>query len=109
MNLYQAEWCPYSSAVRERLTELGIDFVARQVAPWPEERQALVEVADTDEIPVLDADGAMYVGTRAIFAFLARFDPPPYAVEHRGRYREHAPARTRDVPGAILDRAAPVP
>ncbi len=109
MNLYQAEWCPYSSAVRERLTELGIDFVARQVAPWPEERQALIEAAGTDEIPVLHADGAMYVGTHAIFAFLARFDPPPDAVEHRGRYREHAPARARDVPGAILDRAAPFP
>ena len=109
MNLYQAEWCPYSSAVRERLTELGIDFVARQVEPWPEERHALIEAAGTDEIPVLAAEGATYVGTRAIFAFLARFDPSPYAVEHRRRYREHAPARARDVPGALLDRAAPVP
>jgi glutaredoxin len=31
LTLYQAEWCPYSSAVRQRLTELGIDFVAKQV------------------------------------------------------------------------------
>jgi hypothetical protein len=30
IELFQAEWCPYSSAVRERLTELGIDLVARQ-------------------------------------------------------------------------------
>ena len=28
LTLYQAEWCPFSSAVREVLTELGIDFVA---------------------------------------------------------------------------------
>jgi len=25
LTLYQAEWCPFSSAVREALTELGID------------------------------------------------------------------------------------
>ena len=31
LTLYQAEWCPFSSAVREVLTELGIDFLARQV------------------------------------------------------------------------------
>ena len=29
--LYQAEWCPYSSYVREQLTERGVAFVARQV------------------------------------------------------------------------------
>ena len=31
MELYQAEWCPYSSRVRQRFTELGVSFVARQV------------------------------------------------------------------------------
>ena len=31
MELYQAEWCPHSHKVRQRLTELGIDFTARQV------------------------------------------------------------------------------
>ena len=43
LTLYQAEWCPFSSAVREVLTELGLDFVARQVEPWPEQRTALLE------------------------------------------------------------------
>jgi glutathione S-transferase len=107
-SLYQAEWCPYSSAVRERLTELGIDFVARQVEPWPEERHALVDKTGKDEIPVLEADGKFYTGTREIFAFLDQFDPSPYAAEHRSRYREHAPARMRDATGVLLDRAAPV-
>ena len=32
LTLYQAEWCPFSSAVREILTELGLDFVARHNA-----------------------------------------------------------------------------
>ena len=41
IELYQAEWCPFSAAVRERMTELRLEFVAHQVAPWPEERIAL--------------------------------------------------------------------
>ena len=32
VELYQAEWCPHSHNVRQRLTELGIDFMARQFA-----------------------------------------------------------------------------
>ncbi|MFL5925844.1 MAG: glutaredoxin family protein [Gaiellaceae bacterium] len=108
IELYQAEWCPYSSAVRERLTELGLDFVARQVPPWPEQRTALVERAGVDSIPVLVVDGDVHVGTREIFAFLDGLEAPPAAAEHRGRYHEHAPARHKDVPGRLLDRAAPV-
>ena len=47
LTLYQAEWCPFSSAVREILTEFGLDFVARQVEPWPEQRDGLRAVAGT--------------------------------------------------------------
>ena len=32
LELYQAEWCPYSHRVRTRLTELGVDVILRQVA-----------------------------------------------------------------------------
>src|SRR5213076_3630999 len=51
--LWQAEWCPFSSAVREVLTELGIHFVARQVEALPEDRSALREELGTDQIPSL--------------------------------------------------------
>jgi glutaredoxin len=108
IELYQAEWCPYSSAVRERLTELGIDFVARQVAPWPEQRTALVERVGVDSIPVLVVDGDVHVGTRKIFAFLDRLELPPSGSEHRARYHEHGPARHGDVTGRLLEQAAPV-
>jgi glutaredoxin len=66
LTLYQAEWCPFSSAVREVLTELGLDFVARQVEPWPDQRKELKQVTETDQIPVLVADGQLYRGTREI-------------------------------------------
>jgi glutathione S-transferase len=101
--LWQAEWCPYSSAVRERLTELGIDFVARQAAPYPEQR------GEIDQIPTLELeDGTRIEGTRAIFAHLASAEPGRWEREHRQRYVDHAEARESDAPGWILDRAAPL-
>lgn len=102
LTLYQAEWCPFSSAVRERLTELGVDVIVRQVAPWPEQR------TQVDEIPALDTDDDTRItGTRAIFDYLRGFDEPEFAAAHRKRYVEHAPARTDDAAGTILERAAP--
>ncbi len=92
--LYQAEWCPFSSAVRELLTELGIDVVLRQVEPFPEQRVQLREVAGTDEIPVLlTEDGRVFRGTREIFAHLATRDAWQFAAAHRRRYAEHRDAR----------------
>jgi hypothetical protein len=29
--LFQTEWCPGSRRVRQRLTEFGVDYIARQV------------------------------------------------------------------------------
>jgi glutathione S-transferase len=102
ITLYQAEWCPYSSAVRERLTELGLDFVARQVEPWPDGRAAV------DEIPTLETeDGVRFAGTGPIFEFLAAFEPWQHEQAHRGRYDEHAAARRREVTAEILRRIRP--
>jgi len=101
--LYQAEWCPFSSAVRELLTELGIDVVVRQVEPWPEEREHLRQVAGTDQIPVLLAeDGQIFRGTREIFAHLATREPGRFAAAHRRRYADHQDARESDATGQLL-------
>jgi glutathione S-transferase len=98
--LYQAEWCPFSSAVREILTELGIDFVE----PWAEERNELLEVAGTDQIPVLqEPDGSVYRGTREIFAHLREREPWRYAAAHRRRYADHRPAREAEAPGRLIE------
>jgi uncharacterized protein len=105
LTLYQAEWCPFSSAVRELLTELGIDFVAKQVEPWPEQRETLREVAGDDQIPTLVGDdGDVYRGTRAILRFLEQQQPSPYAAGHRQRYHDHAPARDEDATGQLISR-----
>ena len=104
VTLYQAEWCPFSSAVREVLTELGIDFVARQVEPWPEQRTELSALGGDDLIPVLqEEDGTLYRGTRAIFTHLRERDPWQFAAAHRRRFAAHRDARESDVPGQLLE------
>jgi uncharacterized protein len=104
LTLYQAEWCPFSSAVREVLTELGLDFVARQVEPWPRERDELRSVAETDQIPVLQTvDGRLYRGTREIFAHLHERDPWRFAAAHRRRFADHRDARESDATGQLIE------
>ena len=52
VELYQAEWCPHSHKVRQRLTVLGLDFWARQVAADPDDREQMHQHVGTNEIEV---------------------------------------------------------
>jgi len=96
IELFQAEWCPYSSLVRQQLTELGLDFVARQVPPSPDQRDELRERSGQASIPVaVLEDGTVLAGdAEEIVAALAeRFPPGPCAAEHRREALRHgAPA-----------------
>jgi len=86
--LWQTEWCPASHRVRQRLTELGIDCVLRQVEPEPEERARLVKTTGARTIPVLVCpDEAIVVGEEAILRHLdGRF--ATLAAAHRERARK---------------------
>lgn len=92
LTLYQAEWCPHSHKVRQRLTELGLDFVAKQVEPKAEDRDVLRTVTGTDEIPVLvTEDGeAIDVDDRIIEWLDARYPEPETAKGHRAQLRAHS-------------------
>lgn len=83
--LYQTEWCPASRRVRERLTELGVDYLAHQVPVERSKRDVLVEATGTDTIPALILDDRRaIVGEDAISAYLEEcFDEPPEAQAHR--------------------------
>jgi glutaredoxin len=89
--LYQAEWCPYSACVRQRLTELGLDVILRQVEPEPEERERLHDVTGQREIPVLLLDdGSALVGMDEILELLDDgLEDPRYAEAHREQARAH--------------------
>lgn len=93
IQLYQAEWCPFSSLVRERCTELGVAFVARQVPVRHPDRTELLRVTGGDEIPamVLD-DGTVLTGSDTLLAWLdANFDEVPDAALHRRQYALEGP------------------
>ena len=84
LELYQTEWCPASHRIRERLTELGLDYLVHQVPVERDARTVLVAATGADSIPVLIEDGEAVVGEDAIDAYLdERFDETPEAEKHR--------------------------
>lgn len=94
IELYQAEWCPHSHRVRQRLTELGQHFAARQVEADPAARNAMRAAVGSDSIPLLLAeDGTTYAGEETILAYLDRtFHETPDAERHRQNDRDEGPA-----------------
>ncbi len=91
----QAEWCPHSHRVRQRLTELGLPFVAMQVEPRPEDRHELRDASGDDEIPVLVTDEGESIGDAdEIIAWLdAHYAEPKTARGHRAQARAHESSR----------------
>jgi glutathione S-transferase len=93
ITLYQAEWCPHSHRIRQRLTELGLDFVARQVQVDPDDRTELADATGQRSIPalVLD-DGTVLSGEEEILPALdERFTEPAEAERHRAKAVEEWP------------------
>jgi len=97
IQVFQAEWCPFSAQVRQRLNELDLPFVALPVPAANEERTVMQERTGTRTIPaVILADGTVLAGDAAeIVAGLdARFPEPPSAQAHRDALAEHPLGRT---------------
>ena len=94
LELWQTEWCPASRRVRQRLTELGVDYVTHQVPVEQEHRDALRRATASSTIPVLTLeDGSTMVGEDAIRLQLElHFAEPPEAEAHR---QKAAKARRR--------------
>ena len=88
LELWQTEWCPASRRVRQRLTELGIDCLIRQVPVEKEERRALRQATGADTIPALVFDGGeIAVGEDAI---LHLFEAAAYEPEQVEAHRQKA-------------------
>jgi glutathione S-transferase len=86
LELWQTEWCPSSGRVRERLTELGLPFTARQVPVEQDAREDLQATTGQRTIPVLVADGKAYCGEQMILGHLtSSYDEPPGASLHRDK------------------------
>jgi len=93
VTVWQAEWCPYSSRVRQRLTELGVPYVAMPVEPEGSDRATMREAVGTDEIPVVVLDDGTVLSGDAdeIVAQLGeRFPEGVWAEGHRDQARAHS-------------------
>jgi glutathione S-transferase len=85
--LYQTEWCPASRRVRQRLTELDVSYVSRQVPVERVDRVELLTRTGSDSIPALVCEhGDVHVGEEEILAYLdERFAEPAGAEAHRSK------------------------
>jgi glutathione S-transferase len=87
LELWQTEWCPASRRVREQLTELGVDYITRQVPVDKDHRTALKRLTGSDTIPALVLeDGTVIIGEDSIRRQLdERIAAPPGAEAHRAK------------------------
>jgi glutathione S-transferase len=94
--LFQAEWCPASRRVRQRLTELDVSYVCRQVPVDRDHRETLVRATGDDSVPALVSEnGRVLVGEDEIYAYLdERYEEPAGAEAHRFKARK---ARQREL------------
>ena len=93
IKVYQAEWCPHSHKIRQRLTELGLPFVAMPVSTIPEERTELIQVSGHNAIPVVVLeDGTVLKGKdkHILEELNNRFIEPSGAEAHRQKAIKNA-------------------
>ena len=92
LELWQAEWCPYSHRVRLRLTELEVDWVARTIPLAREERVSMEAATGLRSIPTLVDGDTVVHGADEIVAYLdARYPEPADAHGHRTQMRAEWP------------------
>jgi glutathione S-transferase len=94
LELFQTEWCPSSRRVRQRLTELGLDYVNRQVPVERDARSVLRDATGADTIPTLRLEnGSAITGEERILAFLDEWFAEP--AEADAQRQKAARARRR--------------
>ena len=87
LELFQTEWCPGSRRIRQRLTELGLDYLNHQVPVEREERTVLFELTGSETVPtLLLGDGTALVGEEEILVYLeGHYDESDQAEAHRAK------------------------
>ncbi len=105
LTLYQAEWCPFCHTVRQVLTELGLTYVAVNVAARRDERADVMALADDPTIPVLQDGDKVLNDSDEIIAYLRSTYPAPAdAEEHAAQGAWRAAGALSLPPRAALAR-----
>ncbi len=53
LELYQFERCPYGQKVRQKLTELDLDWISRTAPKGSKNRKKLLELGGKEQVPFL--------------------------------------------------------
>lgn len=69
IKLYSAQWCSQCNSVKDMLMQKGIEYEVVDVDETPEEMDALV-AKGIRGLPVIGADGDLYVGMRGALEFV---------------------------------------
>ena len=77
LTFYQAEWCPSCHRIRQVMTELGLTFVAINVAANPDERADVVAVSGQSVVPVLQDGDKVFTDAHEIVQYLESTSPAP--------------------------------
>jgi glutathione S-transferase len=110
LELWQTEWCPASRRVRQRLTELGVDYLIRQVPVEKEQRDALRRATGSETIPALVFDnGEVAVGEDAILRLLSHTVPEPGQADAHRQKAEKARRRYLEEECECSQPATPSP
>jgi glutathione S-transferase len=92
LELWQAEWCPFSHRVRLRLTELELDWIARTIPLARDARDRMEEAAGTRSIPTLvDAETVVHGADEIIAHLDAHHAEPADGHRHRAQMRAEWP------------------
>jgi glutaredoxin len=103
LRLYQVEWCPQCHRVRQVLTELGLTYVAVNVAEDPSERGDVIAVSDQNAVPLLVDEDKVVAGSEEIVAYLVEKYPPAHDADaHAARGAWRAVALTSLDPDAAV-------
>lgn len=104
LELWQTEWCPASQRVRQRMTELGLTYLVRQVPVERGDRAELVQRTGHESIPVLVIGEDVLAGEQDIVTYLnTRYAEPAEAARQRAKA---AKARTKQLEKACQELAA---
>jgi glutathione S-transferase len=105
LTLYQVEWCPHCHRVRKVLTELGLTYIAVNVAARQEERSDIVALTGAPAVPVLqDGDRVVAPSGEIIDYLQATYPEPEDAGDHRARGAYRNAVHTSLAPRAAAGR-----
>lgn len=107
IQLYQAEWCPFSHSVRAKLTELGVPYEAINVRAEGEERTKIKELTGDVTTPVMVDGEKVLSESSEIISHLEENYSPEEPEDVRAQREELSPTVSETVPlsfGDALER-----